>query len=216
MDSDEVAWDIRCVTPPDPIAPPAVDADAAYGVAALFDGARRVAQSALCVLALDDVIDLGRDVDAMARRTGVELRRVLAAADAGIEPTVAIVGVPSFAMHPVERAALEIVGSSRRAVDEVMVELRGAHAMVELIMGCVTAGQVTRNGARSRRAWAQRREWMRRVPLTNDIEVVDHRRLLLAVHGPTLLFELAPDIPLALGLRRRPPDSQWMRMTGGG
>ena len=194
---------------------PIVTADEAYRVAALFDGARRVAQTALCVLALDDVIDLGRDVEAMTVRTGVPIHKVLAASDAGVAPTVSVTGATTTELHPVEIAAAEQIGDAEVSVDELMIELRRDPAIVALVVECIDAGLVRRNGARSIRKWPERLAWSRRVPVTNDIEDVATRRLLLAVHGPTLLFELAPEIPLALGLRRRPPDAAWLKMGSG-
>ncbi len=195
---------------------PIVTAEEAYRVGALFDGARRVAHTALCVLALDDVIDLGRDVEAMALRTGVAMNKVLAASDAGVIPTVSVTGTTPTELHPVETATVAQIGNGDVSVDELMIELRRNPAIVTLVVGCIDAGLVRRNGARAIRKWPERLAWSRRVPATIDIEDVATRRLLLAVHGPTLLFEIAPEIPLALGFRRRPPDADWLKMTGGG
>jgi hypothetical protein len=193
---------------------PAVTNDEAYAVAALFDGARRVAQVALCVLALEDVIDLGRDIEAAAILRGVELPHLRAATDANVVPTVAVTGSATVTLHAIEETAIESIGDGANVAD-VLFELRRAPAMHELIRRCIDGRLVNPRGAKSRRRFLLRSRWEREVSVFGDLDDLASRRLVLAVHGPLVLFESAPEIPLALGLQRRAPANAWM-MDGGG
>lgn len=186
-----------------------ITAAEAYAIAALFDGARRVAQSALCVLALEDIIDLGRDLEAAAILRGVELTRIPSAADADVEPVVAVTGTVDITLHPIEAAAIDLIGDGA-SVEHVMFELRRHRAMHELIAECVDAGLVSATGLKLRRQFATRARWEREVPVHVDLVDLAIRRVAIAVHGPLLLFESAPEIPLALGLRRRASANAWM------
>lgn len=192
---------------------PIVTTDEAYAIAALFDGARRVAQAALCVVALEDIIDLGRDIEAAAILRGVELPHLRAATDAGVVPTVTVTGTASVPLHPIEDTAIELIGTGAK-VSDVMFELRRAPAMHDLIRRCIDSRLVNPQGAKSRWRFSLRARWEREVSVFADLVDLSSRRLVLAVHGPLVLFDTAPEIPLALGLQRRARANAWM-MDGG-
>jgi hypothetical protein len=192
---------------------PDIAADDAYRVAALFDGARRIAHTALCVLALEDVIDLGRDIEAAAVLRDIELVQIQGASDAGIVPTVAITGAPTAELHQIEREALDLIGGETPDVDTVVFELRRSPEMHRIIRECIDRHTVRRDGSKRLGSWPDRWQWGRSVPASGDLDALASRRLVLAVHGPVALFEVAPEIPLALGYRRRPRESAWL-MSG--